>query len=636
MMVTPSNSRASLAVLAALLALTATVYWQALAGPFLLDDFGSVVPLASAQSAGMSWWDLLTQAPPAIRARWLSNLSFLATHALSGAPAPSAFAFKLGNLVVHLACGLAAWVLSRRLALLAGTDAVRARWMATLVAGLFLLHPLLASTVLYPVQRMAQLATLFLLLAANAYAAWRSDYATRTPRGHLLGVAAILGFALLAFFSKESGALAPLLILAIELSLFRWPAGDAPHRSRFDTGFGLACAAPLVLGVVAMAVRWSTTTAGYARREFTLGERLLTEAHVLADYLGQIFVPRLAGMGLFRDDFPIQHGLDAGTGLLLLAYAAAIAGAIALRRRWPLLALGILWFFAAHALESTFIALELVFEHRNYLALFGPALAVAAGVARIPRAPVALALGALLLAVLATLTWQRAHEWRNHESWLASEVAHHPASLRAGTEAVLDHYTRGRIPEAVAERERLQAALPELAQPVMLKLAFACRGIIPIELFTAAELQLLRTARIAPDALNVYAALVDRVPRQCEATDWGAFSSASAALAENRGSASTRRTRAGWWRFAAQARLRLGDWQGVRVAVERVVKEENNDPRDWLMLAEAAARTGDKPAYFGARQQLLGLLGGVPGPLAGALAKVDAIAAQIPSEPASR
>lgn len=47
-----------------------------------------------------------------------------------------------------------------------------------------------------------------------------------------------------------------------------------------------------------------------------------------------------------------------------------------LRRRWPLVSLGIALFLGAHLLTATILPLELVYEHRNYFASFGLLLAV--------------------------------------------------------------------------------------------------------------------------------------------------------------------------------------------------------------------------------------------------------------------
>ena len=97
----------------------------------------------------------------------------------------------------------------------------------------------------------------------------------------------------------------------------------------------------------------------------------MTQAHVIALYLKLFFVPIPGTMSLFHDNFPITHALDGTTVLLLVGYVAAIVGAFALRQRAPWIGFGILWFFACHLLESTLIPLELVFEHRNYLAILG-------------------------------------------------------------------------------------------------------------------------------------------------------------------------------------------------------------------------------------------------------------------------
>ena len=60
-----------------------------------------------------------------------------------------------------------------------------------------------------------------------------------------------------------------------------------------------------------------------------------------------------------------------------MAIVVLIGAALALRKRRPLASLGVLWFFGAHALTSTIIPLELVYEHRNYFASLGLCLVLA-------------------------------------------------------------------------------------------------------------------------------------------------------------------------------------------------------------------------------------------------------------------
>src|SRR5690606_30058141 len=84
-------------------------------------------------------------------------------------------------------------------------------------------------------------------------------------------------------------------------------------------------------------------------RGFTLGERLLTQLRVLPMYLGQMLLPLPRNLTFYYDTYPISHGLlDPITTILgagLLAALACIAATM--RRRLPLVSLGIMWFFAA-------------------------------------------------------------------------------------------------------------------------------------------------------------------------------------------------------------------------------------------------------------------------------------------------
>ena len=72
-----------------------------------------------------------------------------------------------------------------------------------------------------------------------------------------------------------------------------------------------------------------------------------------------------------------------------------------LRRRLPLVALGIAWFLGGQLMESTIFPLELVFEHRCYL----------------PDLGLILALLSLLLPMNADAAWRAARSARTACSW---------------------------------------------------------------------------------------------------------------------------------------------------------------------------------------------------------------------------
>lgn len=172
---------------------------------------------------------------------------------------------------------------------------------------------------------------------------------------------------LLAAFSKENGALLPVFIAVLELTILaKWESGDL-----FKWWRRLAIWLPSAMIVLYLLYipRWQ---GGYEFREFSLYERVLTEPVVLWDYLQSVFTLQVYKLGLFQDDFPIYSSLGNPKVLLaILGHTLVIALAFTFRSRFQLFAFGVLWFYAGHLIESTTVALEIYFEHRNYLPLVG-------------------------------------------------------------------------------------------------------------------------------------------------------------------------------------------------------------------------------------------------------------------------
>src|SRR5690606_30693523 len=145
--------------------------------------------------------------------------------------------------------------------------------------------------------------------------------------------------------------------------------------------------------------------------------------------------PRLSASSLYNDDFAVSRGLldPLTTAPALLLVLGALTAAIAFRKRWPLAAFGVLWFLAAHALESTVFPVELYFEHRNYVPLVGPAFAVSASVfmARGELRQPVLAGFAVWLLLAATIVHLQANVWGSEAKLATFWHLEHPASLRA-------------------------------------------------------------------------------------------------------------------------------------------------------------------------------------------------------------
>lgn len=428
-----------------------------LSGGFFFDDYPNIVENESIRIDSLdsvSIRQVLSGPVAGPLGRPVSVASFALTHYFFGL---EAFAFKAVNLGIHLIAGVLVYFLASVLFQTAhATPNKPQHWVPLWVAALWLLHPIQITPVLHVVQRMTSLSALFL------FAALLLHIRARTRAGYV-GVA---GLALawgvlwpLSCFSKESGVLLPLFALAWELILRRAGHGGLDRFARvFAVLAGLtfvACAAYILLP----AGQW--LWAGYALRDFSLLERLLTEGRVLWFYLGLILFPRLEALGLYHDDIPLSIGLlDPWTTLpAWLGLASLIWLAWRLRRHAPFVSFGIAWFFIGHAMESTVLPLEIAHEHRNYVPLFGLLLAAAALLSRALTAggtkrTIGLTLAGVAMVYFPFVTALRAHQFGDDVRRSQIEAQHHRTSARAQFEA---GRTLANLPDAAQKNSPIHA-----------------------------------------------------------------------------------------------------------------------------------------------------------------------------------
>jgi tetratricopeptide (TPR) repeat protein len=411
----------------AVLVLTTAIYWSGLTGAFMLDDLQNINAIQGDSSLDALIHNL-THNGSGLFGRSISVLSFQLTEWQFG---PEPWGYKFHNLLIHLVNGvLIGRLLYDTLVLVdKKLDNKRVLFIAGGAGALWLLHPLLLSTVLYAVQRMTQLATLFTLLALLTYL--RIRQMEQISWGWLWRTWLLLPFwMLLALLSKENGALIVLYILMFEVLAFR-SGIEFFRRHRHHFVFVLVFVAlPILAGIFLLIAKFSSLTE-YSMRNFTMMERLLTEVHVVAFYVQMLFLPRLREMSLYHDDFTITHSLDGSTLLLIAILAALLVVVWRLRSTLPVVAIGIAWFLISHLLESTFLPLELVFEHRNYLAAAGLLLVPIYLVFSLGGLKVGGAVCGLLALMFAFQTYSRAVEWSDESVTLSIAVNEHPNSARA-------------------------------------------------------------------------------------------------------------------------------------------------------------------------------------------------------------
>lgn len=444
-----------------LLLVVAAVFQPGLHGPFLFDDFPNFLQnraFADYLSGAIGLDRVLALAHAGPLGRPLAVAS-LALQMRAAGPVP--FTFKLFNLIVHLCNACLVYVLARQL--LPEDRAPRARAAALLAALVWALHPLALSPVLYVVQRMTSLAALGTLLALNgAVLAHRRLRDGRPAALWLWGL--VPAAALLGLLAKESGALVfPYLgVLAVTV-LAAQPLPDAarPSWRRFLLVF---CALPVLAALAGLAWKWPAIVGGFGDRDFTLSQRLLSEARIFWLYLRLWCAPDLTLLGLYHDDVPLSTGLlepwttlPAVIGCVLLAAAVVL-----LRRRAPWFAFAGGMLLVSQLLEGTILPLELMHEHRMYLGTVGPTLALAALLLQVRPAEGARwgwswAVPVVFVLLLAATSWQRALDWGNPLRMAALEARHHPASVRAQYDLATVY---GSLAEqsAGADRARLFAA----------------------------------------------------------------------------------------------------------------------------------------------------------------------------------
>jgi hypothetical protein len=434
-------------LLAVCILLVLAVYWPGLGGGFVFDDFSNIVANdklnVSFASGWRAWLATAFSSPASELQRPLTMVTFALNVAMTGL---DPYWMKLTNVAIHalntfLVYGLAGRIVQATNAPLNGDSQARDR-VALWIAAAWALNPINVTAVLYVVQRMESLSHTFVFAGLSLYLAGRARL-LRGNGGWPLSLAGLVGCTAAGLLAKESAVLLPLYAFAIEWSLHDRAARDRRHERRMAGLFGLTLLLPAILGIAWLLPRFGA--AAYVGRTFDLGTRLLTEPRVVLDYLHWTLLPTLGAMGLYHDDYVPSRGLfdPPATVLALVVLAALVTAAVLLRRRRPLAALGLAWFFCAQLLTATVVPLELMFEHRNYFASLGVCLVLADLCLLAPETPRNRRLGAYaamgLLVLYAGVTTMRTSEWRNPLAFAAIEAERHPRSPRAAYELARDY-----------------------------------------------------------------------------------------------------------------------------------------------------------------------------------------------------
>jgi hypothetical protein len=513
----------------AVLLLALLAYSNSFTGAFVFDDVQHVRDNLRIRDLGAyaSWSGYQAE-----RHRFVGYLTFAVNYALGKLDVRD---YHVVNFLIHAVnCGLvyALVLLGFRTPRLRGSALTpSAQAVAFFAAALFATHPLQTQAVTYVVQRFASLSTLFYVATVVLFLRWRLGDGSRLKRAVLYG--ALLASAVLGMKTKEIVFTVPLAVVLCELTFF----DPVPWRKRLFLAPIAATMAIVPLSYLRYVPAVSPAALGEATRVQTGLSRidyLLTQTTVLVTYLRMLVWP--AGQNLDHD-FPIATRIfDLRVLGASVALAVLVAVAVLLYRRtrpgparvidpaWRLVALGIVWFFLALSVESSFIPIvDVIYEHRVYLPSIGVFAGVAVAVAFLfrgmhPRfaARAVVATGVLLAVVFGVATFRRNRVWASELTIWSDAVGKSPGKHRPHLNLGTALSMAGRFEEG--ERELRRAVEIEPADAY----SRAQLGAVLVALgrLADAEPQLREAVRVQsrdPEALFNLALVLSRTGRVGEA-----------------------------------------------------------------------------------------------------------------------
>ena len=330
------------------------------------DDYANIVSNANIQIEDLSWQNI-EKALYGIAGmnRWqrpVAYFSFALNYYFGGL---DVFGYHVINFLVHFLTTFFLFLFifhTLHLPLIKHRYGRHAYSLALLSAVLWAINPVQVTSVTYIVQRMASMEGLFYIMTMFFYLRGRTAE-TLKMRIIWFGLST-LAF-ILAVGTKENAAMLPMSLLLYDVILIQGATRDALVK---NLKYTVPCAiAVLLIGFlyVGDVLQFQQE---YKPRVFTMTERLLTQPRVLLFYVSLLFYPISSRLTLIHDIELSRSLLDPITTLLsLVIIFLAVITAVLYSRKTPLISYCILFFFLNHAIEGSFVALEMVYEHRNYL-----------------------------------------------------------------------------------------------------------------------------------------------------------------------------------------------------------------------------------------------------------------------------
>ena len=445
-------------LLIAILVLTAGIYWPGLHSPFYLDDFVNLGRLSDIQKDGFANFIFGGIGFPG---RPVSLLTFALQH--SSWP-DDPFSFKLVNLIIHLCNGILIYYICLFLVKKVCLPPSRHKTVSLLITGIWLVHPMHITTNLYVIQRMTSLSTFFVLLGLAGYLAARDYYTENGSKKSLWSMVVIVAACLiLSVLCKENGILLAVYILVIETTLYQ----QEKKPGELKLALWSISWAPVIALSGYLIFIFGRISHQYYVRHFTMLERLMTESRILLAYAGDILLPRIGQYNLYHDDYVVSTSLlnPPSTMISIIIIITGFLAAVFLRHKYNKFSFAVLWFLGGHLLESTFINLELYFEHRNYLPslglIFGMVFLLIYVSDRLNKKYSMLILSSLVLCGTAVISFAETSVWNTPLIQAQDWLRKHPQSKRTINQIGSFYIDQGNLDKAIELYENYEKQFPD-------------------------------------------------------------------------------------------------------------------------------------------------------------------------------
>ena len=374
------------------------------------------------------------------------------------------------NIALHATNTLLVGLLVWRIGQLLNTE--RLLWLGVFTAALWGLAPIQAASVLIAVQRMAELSAFFIFLGLLLWITGLHRAKSNPGQGRIFQASGLIGMAVLAVLSKENGVLLPVFAGVIETTLLARLA--LPDRNLRNVLYLVS-----TLVVVGYLTFYTWYYEGvYWERNFDIWERLMTEAGILFEYLRQSIAPRFLDIHPVHDAPPIVRSLTESPLIILAVIFWPLVTLLAWfwRKRWPVFAFALLWYVVAHLLESSVVGLELYFDHRQYLAWFGPAFAIVWSALHSPaRHQILIRIGLVAYVLfLGLMMRQTAELWGSPDTSARIWFERSPGSARAAEFLAKEYLARNQGGQALVVLEQQIKACPECLSSIAQAVQISC------------------------------------------------------------------------------------------------------------------------------------------------------------------